>query len=167
MEDPVVVKFLKRFGKNFRSFTIVGPDHLPYLTRYFVFECSRFKVYLHHFHRSDADRDLHTHPWDFTSFILYGGYFEHLIDGIKKRKAPWIVRRKAKERHKVELFKNPDGSEQQTWTLVIVGKKYTEWGFWVDDVWVHHRDYFDKKFGKGNWHDADEFKQSRKMMDDE
>lgn len=34
-------------------------------------------VYLHRFHRSDVDRELHSHPWAWSySIILAGGYIE-------------------------------------------------------------------------------------------
>jgi len=36
-------------------------------------------------------------------------------------------------------------------TLVHRGPKIRDWGFHTIDGWVHHRDYLDKKFGKGNW----------------
>src|ERR1700721_599838 len=52
-----------------------GGGNSPYLTRITLIETRRFSIYLHWFHRSDAD-DLHDHPWDFTSMILWRGYAE-------------------------------------------------------------------------------------------
>src|SRR3954465_13658675 len=50
----------------------------PYLTRWTLFGArsnGNVAVYLHRFHRSDAD-ELHNHPWPFISIILAGGYWE-------------------------------------------------------------------------------------------
>ena len=33
-------------------------------------------IFLHVIHRQDDDRDPHDHPWDFTSVILKGGYWD-------------------------------------------------------------------------------------------
>src|SRR6266404_3883909 len=33
-------------------------------------------LFLHVIHRNDDDRDPHTHPWNFTSLILKGGYLD-------------------------------------------------------------------------------------------
>ncbi len=56
-----------------------------YLTRYKVFgfmpnKPSRLpcSLYIHHFHRPDADDAPHNHPWKWAfSFILVGGYWEY------------------------------------------------------------------------------------------
>lgn len=119
----------------------------PYLVRYFIWKpdwlaklkidpkkCGR--IYLHHILRSDYDRALHDHPWSFVSVMLKGGYWEHRPSGadrdgnIKSRRtwyqAPAILRRPAPSIHRLEL---PEG--KTCWTLVFVGPKKREWGFWT------------------------------------
>ncbi len=62
-----------------RAEIILG-EHGPYLSRYTVRELeSGIRLYLHHFHRSDADDDLHNHPWSRSSTILAGSYTEERL----------------------------------------------------------------------------------------
>ena len=54
-----------------------------YLTRWRLFECPWFGVYLHAIRINDSDRHIHSHPWGFWSFVLRGGYVEagpHRLD---------------------------------------------------------------------------------------
>jgi hypothetical protein len=61
----------------------------PYLRRYVLAEegtgSAAEHLYLHHFLRSDPDRELHSHPWHARSLILVGGYRE-------ERRFPWRTR---------------------------------------------------------------------------
>lgn len=47
-----------------------GDGGSPYLTRWTLRETTLGSLYLHHFHRSDADEN-HDHPWPFVSLILW------------------------------------------------------------------------------------------------
>ena len=96
------------------------------------------KVFLHHFHRGDAEPYNHDHPWPFWSLILWGGYWEWtpLREGdpvadieTLTEKAVWyglgrLLRRPAEWQHRVEL---PRG--RKAWTLVWTGPKSRSWGF--------------------------------------
>lgn len=97
-------------------------------------------IYLHKFLRDDDDRALHDHPWPSVSYILEGGYIEHLDKG---RKRLWfkgaIVFRRAAHRHRIELLRDfnqprPFGKRDHpvipAWTVFITGFKVREWGFW-------------------------------------
>lgn len=63
--------------------TDIGENGDLYLRRWFIyprypeFKKMEPRVYLHKFHRGDNTRDLHDHPWRFTSIILKCGYWEH------------------------------------------------------------------------------------------
>ena len=50
-------------------------DNEPYLERFYIFLKDRktfpFNVFIHRFLKSDPD-DLHDHPWNFRTIILYG-----------------------------------------------------------------------------------------------
>lgn len=147
-------------------FTIAKPDASPYLRRWFLTPWSsddhRLKakrlpnVYLHQILRSDDDRALHDHPWDNISIILWGGYIEHVferppVEGMemppvttKRRRMFSIVRRKAEDAHRLELYRNPGadgpgsvndifyGEEKPCWSIFITWRKRREWGFWCE-----------------------------------
>jgi hypothetical protein len=134
----------------------------PYLVRYFIFRSRLLervgvnlgRIYLHHIIRSDHDRALHDHPWNFVSIILKGGYWEH-TDRRQTRERDvraweakdgtvmtWyqpgdVLRRGAGVRHRLRL---PDG--KTAWTLVFTTGKLREWGFWLDgDRFCHWKKY--------------------------
>ena len=52
----------------------------PYLTRYYLLgkDWSFFNIYLHHFHASDQEEEMHNHPWAWAfGIVLKGGYKEY------------------------------------------------------------------------------------------
>jgi hypothetical protein len=130
----------------------------PYLVRYFIYRPDWLdkigidskkagRIYLHNFLRSDYDRALHDHPWNFVSLILTKGYWEYgdvrqiSMKEVIAGKWEWttggyemrafhkpfrVVRRGAGWRHRVQLV---DGTEP--WTLVFIGPKVRSWGFWT------------------------------------
>lgn len=121
----------------------------PYMVRYKIFRCRWFKIFLHHILRSDEDPELHDHPWDFISLILWEGYHE-VLQGrtgatIRRVRCGAVVRHRAADAHRLIL-------DRPAWTLVgVTGKKRT-WGFYdFDDRWMSYRDFFDRKYGVGNW----------------
>ena len=115
---------------------ICGHDGLPMLIRYRFLDTRWGALYVHHFLRSDQDRDLHDHPWNFISLILWGGYFEELPHDWRWRSAGRIVRHKATDAHRVLL---PYGST--AWTLIWVSPKVREWGFHTENGWVPWEEY--------------------------
>lgn len=116
-----------------------GDANSPYLTRYTLVETKWFQLCLHIFHRSD-EVDLHDHPWPFLSLLLWRGYMEETPTG-KSRKWPgMILYRKAKHIHRVELI-----DERKAVTLVLMGKRYREWGFIVNNRWMQWQNYFKEK----------------------
>jgi hypothetical protein len=86
-------------------------------------------LYLHRFHRGDADRELHNHPWRWSlALILSGGYVEERRRGdavetrfIRPGRLNWIGH---DDFHRVDL---PTG---EAWTLFLAGPKVSSWGFW-------------------------------------
>lgn len=120
----------------------IGNEHGVYLARYTLAELpDGGHVYLHHFHRSDADRDLHNHPWAGSSIILAGGYRE-------ERRVAWGESGEAIERrtylpgdvntldpdtfHRVDLLDPIAGC----WTLFTTGARSQSWGFWNRDTGI-------------------------------
>jgi hypothetical protein len=115
-----------------------GPP--DYLTRWTLWgarfaDRPRHNVYLHCFHRGDAESYCHDHPWPFWSLILWGGYWEWTREWDEEaamycqvRRWKWpgmLLRRPADWQHRVEL---PPG--RRCWTLVWCGPKVRSWGFW-------------------------------------
>lgn len=117
----------------------------PYMCRYRLFRVPLFGVFLHHILRSDEDPDLHDHPWNFVSLILWGGYLEVLPAGVMRMMRPGsVVRHRATDSHQLIL-------DRPAWTLVFVTGKKRTWGFHTRNGWMNFRDYFDRKYGKGQW----------------
>jgi hypothetical protein len=125
-----------------------GDKNSPYLTR-FTFLQTRFgQVCLHIFHRSDGD-EMHDHPWNFVSIVLWRGYIEVTERGdenlsqerIRQRVWPgFILFRPARWRHRVELVNG-----KRAVTLVFMGARVREWGFFTAQGWLDWRTYFRRK----------------------
>ncbi len=119
-------------------------DGGPYLERRYVFHREWLPVklrekargvYLHFFHSSDADEELHNHAWaDSWSFILTGGYIEerrveteHGDKIVTRTLRPGSLNRlRADDYHKITLLDPARGC----WTLFIAGDPIQQWGFW-------------------------------------
>ncbi len=82
------------------------------------------KIFLHWFHRGDAEAYFHDHPWPFWSLILWGGYWEQTPAGKRWYGPLSLLRRPAEWKHRVEV---PDG--RRCWTLIWTGPKVRTWGF--------------------------------------
>ena len=120
-------------------------DDEPYLERYYLFlkdrETFPFNIFLHKFLKSD-DEELHDHPWNFTTVILSGGYWEHTPNGKTWYGPGTVLHKKATDLHRLEL--NAELGTN-TWTLFIPGKKYREWGFQTVKGWVEEKKYLEER----------------------
>jgi hypothetical protein len=121
-----------------------------YLERYYLFLKDRqtfpFNIFLHKFLKSD-DEELHDHPWNFTTLILSGGYWEHTPEGRTWYGPGSVIRKKATDFHRLEL----DSAKSlgvTTWTLFIPGKRYRQWGFQTKDGWVEEKKYLEQRKNK-------------------
>jgi hypothetical protein len=130
-------------------------DGDPYLTRWILFRCPWFAVYVHRFEAPD-DECLHDHPWPFLSVILRGGYREtfhagrrlwqiggrfvdQFFDGERVHTvlsfgAGSVLWRPAEHAHRVD-------AEGGTLSLVITGRRVRRWGFFTRLGWLHWKDY--------------------------
>ena len=94
-------------------------------------------VYLHNLLGPDEPVP-HTHPFDFDSVILHGGYVERVGKGswgeaVHSAGDRWRSRGAAP--HWISEVQ-PD-----TWTLVVAGPRCRDWGFWVTPTeFVSHLD---------------------------
>ena len=128
----MVAKTKERF---FGRYFVIYDEEKTYLKRWRIFDNKWFGVYLHKFESSDPDRHFHDHPFNFTSYILWGGYWEHTPSGVGFFLAGQRNKKKAEDCHKVELI------GKSCWTLVIRGNRRREWGFHTEDGWVDWQTY--------------------------
>ena len=129
----------------------------PYLERYYLFLKDRkrfpFNIFLHKFLKSDPD-DVHDHPWPYATLILKGGYYEWtpIFDGEGKKIAEKCAWRgpghfrtcSANSYHRIEL--DPSVT---AWTLFMPGPQKREWGFLVNNTWIHNITYLSERAKSG------------------
>jgi hypothetical protein len=131
------MKPYKKFKNfQFRWKEALGKEECPYLYRWTLILFGR-SFRLHHWLRSDDNRYFHDHACDLTSIILKGHYYncvpesEHNLDTRDCKKIPVkagsIWKAKAWQKHYLEI---PEGG---AWTLLIQGKAYHKWGFYVNN----------------------------------
>ena len=95
-----------------------------------------FNAFLHKFY-GDDEEDFHNHPWNYTTVVLMGGYYEEFLDGSKIWRGVGHYRFcEARSLHRIELEKDVD-----CWTLFIPGKYKREWGFVANNKWVQWEEY--------------------------
>ena len=95
---------------------------------------------LHWLRLPDPQPDLHDHPNDFLSLLVWGSYREEVPksdqpDYLEVRKVRFFNIVQAEDRHRLVEVSNP------TITLVVAKKVRRDWGFWVDGAFVHWRAY--------------------------
>ena len=124
----------------------------PLLTRYYLFLKDRtwfpFNLFLHKFHKGDPG-DVHDHPWPYATLILAGGYYEYtpnfehgkMVSETKHWRGPGHFRMcSADSYHRIEL--KPGVTP---WTLFMPGPQRQEWGFLVDNKWIHNDNYLKER----------------------
>jgi hypothetical protein len=97
------------------------------------------QVYLHCIKRSDADRELHDHPWSFVSLMLWRGYVEETPGGFARKWPGMVLVRGTTWRHRVHI------PGKQAWSLVFTSGKKRTWGFWRDGAFIPWRQFIAKK----------------------
>lgn len=136
--------FEKLLTRVLRSRLITREDD-PYLSRWFLFRTKHLRVFVHKFHRSDWDEELHNHPWKWAmALILRGGYSE------ERRVRDLVVRRECRPGSlnfiKNDTFHRVDLYDSTCWTLFVAGRKTADWGFWdrVTGKFVPWREHVEK-----------------------
>ena len=149
------LNFLERVGR--KRIVMDRRNDEPLLTRYYLFLKDRkhfpFNVFLHCFHKSDPD-DVHDHPWPYATLILKGGYYEWtpMFDSKGKMIAEICTWRGpghfricgANSYHRIELDPNVTA-----WTLFMPGPQKREWGFLVNNKWIHNDKYLTDRANNG------------------
>lgn len=131
-----------------KRFTIYKEDEI-YLDRLRLVQTPWFGVYLHKIYKPDEDRAVHDHPWAFASWVLRGGYTETFVPaprqwvsttGHVSRSQTW--RRWSFHRMGLQSAHQIVKVQPKTVTLVLVGRKKKDWGFWPEPgVFVRWQDY--------------------------
>lgn len=142
-----VLSWLDRKGR--KRVIMDRVDNEPYLERYYPLFNTRqhrgFNIYIHKFLKGDPD-DVHDHPWSYATFILAGGYYEWVpvfntlgekINEIRYWRGPGHFRIcRPDSYHRVELKPGVTA-----WTLFMPGPHKRQWGFLVDNKWIHNDNY--------------------------
>lgn len=134
--------------------TILYRGKKPYLIRTTLFSCPLFSIKIHKALMSDPG-DLHDHPWNYLSIILWGGYYEETIatksillfvnnnppiDLTKNRQIiKWykpgsFLFRKGNIPHKLII---PEG--KHSISLIFTTRKWRDWGFIKDGRWYKNK----------------------------
>jgi hypothetical protein len=153
MNNPGTTNLMKPF-KPFKNFQIrwkepLGLPEYPYLYRWMIIFFG-YSIRLHHWLRSDDNRYFHDHSCDLISTIIKGYYYnvrpaDPANPDVKNRlvrKArafrPWKA--KATDKHYLRIPKTG------AWTILLQGRPYHKWGFYVNNHKWRPLRYF-HKFG--------------------
>lgn len=146
---PNTSKKLDRLGHLFEDEVVSK----PYLQRYFAQKLNHIDIWIHRFLSADGERHVHSHPFEFCTGVLLGGYDEEMLspDGIKKMHKRFPVKT-----HQLELIDfiigdcNPEFFAQlrsvdlydwhriaevqpETWTVMMVDKRRLKTWHFMDD----------------------------------
>ena len=130
-------KFSKYFQVRWKE--ALGKPECPYLYRW-TFILFGFSARIHHWLKSDDRRYFHDHACNLISIILKGKYKNVTPNGTKDVRAGTVWFAKAKKRHYLDIPK------EGAWTLLLCGRPYHKWGFYVKDHKWRPLRYF-HKFG--------------------
>lgn len=119
----------------------LGKPECPYLYRWTLI-LFNYSIRVHHWIRSDAStKYYHDHSCNFISIVLKGSYRNHHEDGTYTEvKSGSIWKSHAFTRHYLEIPKSG------AWTLLLCGRPYHKWGFYVNGHKWRPKRFF-AKFG--------------------
>lgn len=106
-----------------------------YLKRWYL-ETPFFSLRLHHWLSSDDSRNLHDHPWNFITIVLWNSYLDVVENGSEEVKLLRPKYRNASHKHRVVV--SPSGC----WSLLLTSGRYRRWGFWIKDKFMKANKYF-------------------------
>ena len=115
----------------------LGRIECPYAYRW-VINLGLFSIRLHKWVAPDDTRAMHDHPYEFMTVVLWGGYDDHNEKGIDRLSFGSIRFRRATYKHYVVPYVKP------TWTLLITGPFWRQWGFWKDGKFIRREKWFQK-----------------------
>ena len=119
-----------------------------YMGRWWLLQPSRwlpFSIRIHHIRLPDNDRNPHNHPWNFRSIVLRGWYTEELLLPDGGTRSQFAATGKTYTRKINEYHRVADVGDGGVWTLFIMGRYQTKWGFMVNGEHIYWREYL------GDW----------------
>lgn len=95
-----------------------------------------FSIRLHHWVQGDPPDYQHSHPWNFLTIVLTGGY-DDIGEGrpVDVVRGPTVRYRSWTWRHSVI------NTLPGTWTIVLTGKVMRPWRFWIGSQEVSEADW--------------------------
>lgn len=119
-------------------------DGIPYLFRRRLIQTPWFGIYLHDIFEPDTDQDPHDHPWTFWALILRGAYTErhHPLPHVLPDQFHYHTwKRWSWHRMTRETAHRIVEAEPGLRTLIFVGKRHKDWGFYTKGGWVPWQEY--------------------------
>lgn len=130
---------------------VIRPDSCAARALKFVSGGRYESVRLHHIRQGDADRELHSHPFSYTTMILDGWYEEEKLDDKSfTQGVPYSVKTNrrvhtagsvahmASSYHRIARV-----SVTGVWTLFFMGKNRGSWGFLMPNAQpIDRKGYF-------------------------
>jgi hypothetical protein len=120
----------------------VNNEGVPQMIRYLIAQTPAFGLYVHKMLRPDGSRLIHDHPWRFRTLVLKGGYEE--VYWSSEYPNLWLPHggnpifpsaiRRPFRTHAIPLTTAHTITrllgDGPTWTVLLVGRKVKNWGFW-------------------------------------
>lgn len=92
-------------------------------TRFILFKCAWFAIYLHKLDAPQRHSQCHDHPWHFWAILLSGGYFEEMNGKRIWRSAGSILYRTARSLHNTITRKG-----YPNYSIIVVSHRCRKWG---------------------------------------
>lgn len=125
---------------------IISKEGLVHFRRYRLLETPWFRIYIHQICRSDEDRHLHTHPWDYISLLLKGSYEQEFqtndVHGWTYHSGLSLTKLDRYSAHRITLH------TPEVWTLFFAHGKRSiwDWGYMLDNgAYIDHKVYRELK----------------------
>ena len=154
----IITWFAKPENEYYHLVNPADPNDL-YMGRWWILKRRpwfNFCIRLHHINRADLDQNMHSHPFNYRTFILKGMYIEERPDftfldiGASPyekafrtksiRQAGDTVQNTYGSFHRIDWVP-PDG----VWTLFVMwGGAKDDWGFMTRDGYIQKDEYFAK-----------------------
>jgi hypothetical protein len=99
-------------------------QHGEEFTRFQLFRCKWFKIYLHRLKAPTMLPTSHDHPWDFWTFLIWGGYWEQMGCGKTFWRMPLLVLFRP-----AETVHNICTGNHAAWSLVLSLPIRRKWSF--------------------------------------
>lgn len=123
----------KLLNKLFLIREIKSQKGVIHFRRWRLISTPWFSIFIHEINEPDKDAHMHDHPWNFIGIILKGGYVELTENGEAHKS--WISFNKAEKFHKIKSL------YCKTYTMVITGSRYREWGYNTENGWLDNITY--------------------------